>query len=313
MNKTVLVLVLILIFSCLLLSVFDGVEKRDLFLMDTVISLEVKGAGRKNALELIEKELERLEDKFSVNKNGNLSLYNKGKEADDELSLIIEECDKLKVATNGAFDIGIYPVTKLWGFTRETFRVPGEEEIKNALLKKGEEIDLGAYLKGYGADRIKEILEDKKIPEAVVSLGGTVLLNGGDEKNVVVKSPDNEGFSAYIKAKNCVISTSGGYERNFTEKGKIYSHIMNPKTGHPAESGIKSVTVISDKGTISDAFSTALYVMGEDEAKKLYKKEEFEFLIITDDDRLLISEGLEGKVFDIDEKYKVEIIKKAES
>ncbi len=53
--------------------------------------------------------------------------------------------------------------------------------------------------------------------------------------------------------------------------------------------------------------------MGEDEAKKLYKKEQFEFLIITDDDRLLISEGLEGKVFDIDEKYKVEIIKKAES
>lgn len=313
MNKTVLFLVLILIFSVLLLSWFDGEISADLFSMDTVISVNIKGAGRKKALSEIEREIERLNLAYSVNGDGILARYNKGEKADSELSYIIEEAGEIKEKTNGAFDIGIYPVTKLWGFTKGNFKVPEEEEIKNALLKKGEEIDLGAYLKGYGADRIKEILEDKKIPDAVVSLGGTVLLHGDTKKNVAVKSPDGEGFAAHIKTKNCVISTSGGYERNFSEDGKTFSHIINPKTGYPAETEIISATVICEKGSLSDAFSTALYVLGEKGTYELYEREDFEFLIITKDNRLIMSEGLLGKVSGIDEKYKLETYKKAVS
>ncbi len=311
MNKTVLALVIILIFSLLLISYFDGEVRSDIFSMDTVISVNIKGSGRKTALSETEKEIERLNDAFSVNGNGVLARYNKGEEADGELSSIIKECEELKLKTAGAFDIGIYPVTKLWGFTQDEFCVPSDGEIEKALKKSGEEIDLGAYLKGYGADRIREILLSANVPEATISLGGTVLLFGNKDKEVALASPDNDGYACYIKTKECVISTSGGYERNFEADGKIYSHIINPKTGYPAESGIKSATVISKSGVLSDSFSTAVYVMGEDEAKKLYGKENFEFLLITEDDRLIISEGLEGKVYEIDGKYKVEIYKKS--
>ena len=182
-----------------------------------------------------------------------------------------------------------------------------KEEIEEGLEYKGTEFDLGAIAKGYGADRVREILSANKIKDATVSLGGTVLLYGDSEKTVAIASPEGEGYAAYIKGKGCVISTSGGYERYFEENGERYSHIINPETGYPAESGIVSATVISDSGTESDAFSTAVFVMGEEKAKKLWEKENFDAVIITGDGRMIITEGIESSVTGIDDKYEVEI------
>ena len=280
---------------------------RDFFAMDTVISIKLTGIKAEKCAEEIEEEILRLHEELSVNGNGALASYNKGEYCGGEVRELLSESERLKKITDGSFDVGIYPVTKLWGFTTGNFKVPAEEAVKEALLLKGTEIDFGAIAKGYGADRVKEILSENKIKSATISLGGTVLLYGNEERNVAVASPDGDGYAAYIKAKNCVISTSGGYERYFSENGAKYSHIIDPETGYPSESGIVSVTVISESGTESDAFSTALFVMGEERAKELWRRERFGIIIITEDDRIIVSEDVYSLVSGINEKYKTEI------
>ena len=311
MKKKISAILLILLVALLALTSFGSKEvKKDFFAMDTVISVKSKGFFADKAVRETENEIIRLHNELSVKGVGALASFNKGGEAEEELSFILSECERLKEATGGAFDAGIYSVSKLWGFTEDNFRVPLKEEIEEGLKYKGTEFDLGAIAKGYGADRVREILSENKIKDATVSLGGTVILYGDKEKTVAIASPGGEGYAGYIKAKNVVISTSGGYERYFEENGEKYSHIINPETGYPAKSGILSATIISESGTESDSFSTAVFVMGEDKAKKLWKKEEFEAVIITDDGRMIITEGIENTVTGIDKKYEVEIWRK---
>ncbi len=308
MKKKVLIAAfLLLMCAFVFVSFFQREAKKDFFAMDTVISIKINGLGAKRSAEKIEKEIIRLHGELSVNGNGALAGYNRGEDPGEELSYLLSESERLRKETDGAFDAGIYPVTKLWGFTTGAFSVPDEEDVKRALSLKGIQFDLGAIAKGYGADRVREILSEGEIKSATVTLGGTVLLYGNEEMTVAIASPDGEGYAGYIKAKNSVISTSGGYERYFEENGGKYSHIINPETGYPAKSGIISTTVISESGTKSDAFSTAVFVMGEEKAKELWKKERFGLVLITEDGRMIISEDIYPSVSGINEKYKTEI------
>lgn len=311
MKKKITAVLVIVFVVLLILFSLDGKEaQKDFFAMDTVISVRLKGLFADKAITEVEKEILRLHEELSVNGNGALACYNKGEYSGGEVNYLLSESDRIRKETGGAFDAGIYSVTKLWGFTTGTFRVPSDEDVKEALRLKGTQFDFGAIAKGYGADRVREILSENEVKNATVSLGGTVLLYGDEERKVAIASPEGEGYAAYIKGKECVISTSGGYERYFSENGETYSHIMNPETGYPAKSGIISATVISGSGTESDAFSTAVFVMGEEKAKKLWEKESFEAVIITGDGRMIITEGIESSVTGIDDKYEVEIWEK---
>lgn len=306
-KKISAVVLLLIVLFFVFLSFYKQTVTKDFFAMDTVISLNIKGPGAKKCAEKIEEEILRLHKELSVNGNGALSAYNKGEEPGEELSYILSESERIRRETGGAFDAGIYSVTKLWGFTTGVFSVPSDAEIKEALSLKGMKFDFGAIAKGYGADSVKEIIENHNVKEAVISLGGTVLVLGEKDKRVAISSPDSDGYAAYLDATDCVISTSGGYERYFSENGESYSHIMNPETGYPAKSGIVSATVIMEDGMRSDAYSTAVFVMGEERAGKLWENNSFEIVIITDDNRMIISEGLENKISGIDEKYDLEI------
>ena len=311
MKKKISAVLLIALVAVLVLLSFGNKEvKKDFFAMDTVISVKAKGFFADKATTEAEKEILRLHDELSVNGDGALDSYNKGEYSGGEVSYLLSESERIRKETGGAFDAGIYSVSKLWGFTEDNFRVPSKEEIEEGLKRKGTEFDLGAIAKGYGADRAREILYETKIKDATVSLGGTILLYGNKEKTVAIASPEGEGYAGFVKAKNVVISTSGGYERYFEENGERYSHIINPETGYPAKSGILSATVISESGTESDSFSTAVFVMGEDKAKELWERENFETIIITDDGRMIITEGIENTVTGIDKKYEVEIWRK---
>lgn len=303
--SAVILLLAVLFFA--FLSFYNKTATKDFFAMDTVISLDIKGIGAKKCAEEIEEEILRLHEELSVNGNGALACYNKGEYYGGEVNELLSESDRIRRETGGAFDAGIYPVTKLWGFTTGNFNVPSDAEIKEALSLKGTEVDFGAIAKGYGADRAIAILEKYNVREAVVSLGGTVLVYGKNRKKVAIASPDGEGYAAYIECGENVISTSGGYERYFSENGETYSHIMNPKTGYPAKSGIVSATVIMEDGMRSDAYSTAVFVMGEERTRKFWENNSFGLVIITDDNRMIISEDLEGRISGIDEKYELEI------
>ena len=180
--------------------------------------------------------------------------------------------------------------------------------------KDGMKLDFGAVAKGFAADRVRGILEDKA-SSAIVNLGGTVLAYGkkpgGSQWRVGVADPENS--AAYMGMLSCtgkIIATSGSYERCFTgEDGKTYSHIIDPKTGIPVDNGILSVTIISDSGLRSDALSTALFVMGKDGAEKYYRKNRnFDFIILTADKKAYVTAGVYDD-FKLADGYDYEIVK----
>ena len=225
--------------------------------------------------------------------------------------------------TDGALDITIYPLLKAWGFTEDHQQVPSEGDIKKALenidyrkitvnrtedgkavlsVPSPVEIELGAVGKGYAGDLAAEILKENGIDSALIDLGGNIQVvggkpddtkSGGADWTVGFKSPFDGEVFGWVKVKNKAIVTSGGYERYFEEDGKIYWHIMDPKTGYPADSGLLSVSVVAESGALCDALSTAIFVMGEEKAIQLWKeRQDFEFVIVKDDGTVAYTEGL---------------------
>ena len=188
----------------------------------------------------------------------------------------------------GQMDITLGAVTSLWGFSSDEPRVPAQDEIANALATRGAEkivfagdrvtlapgqrLDFGAVGKGEACDIAKTVLDTAPAP-AVFSVGGTVLLYGlkpDGPWTVGVRDPfggANDSCAVYTftpedEGDFCVVSTSGSYEKSFTENGKTYHHIIDPATGYPVETALISVTAVSRSGRLSDALSTALFVNG---------------------------------------------------
>lgn len=211
------------------------------------------------------------------------------------------------------FDMTVAPLVALWGITSDAPRVPSQEEIDALLplvggehvhmddavtLDAGCAVDLGGIAKGYASQQVADILRAHGVTSAVVSLGGNVYVCGskpdGTPWNVGIQDPAGSGYAAMVSLTDRFAVTSGGYQRYFeAEDGTVYRHILDPRTGCPADSDLLSVTIISDDGTAADAYSTALYVMGEQEAVSFWRAHGgFELILITTDGRLLYTPGL---------------------
>lgn len=177
-----------------------------------------------------------------------------------------------------SFDITLRSVSKLWDFNSDNPKPPSEEKIKEALksvnyenivadngeitLSNNSEIELGAVVKGYCADKVFEILKEK---EAVIDIGGTVITSKKDGITAGVRAPFGDGLLCTFELPyGYGVSTSGTYERSFTYDGEFYHHILNPKTGMSVKNNLVSVTVISKSAFISDIFSTKYFVEGLD-------------------------------------------------
>ena len=160
-------------------------------------------------------------------------------------------------------------------------------------------IDLGGIAKGYTSQRIAKIYKKDGVKSGVISLGGNVQAIGtktdGSRWKVGVQSPDDTEsmIGAYEAADEAVI-TSGAYERYFEKDGKTYHHIIDPATGKPSEKDLKSVTIISKNGTLSDTLSTTLFVMGKDKAISYWKKhsKEFNMILVDENNKIYISQGI---------------------
>ena len=219
--------------------------------------------------------------------------------------------------TGGAFDVTVAPLVTLWGITSDAPHVPTQEEIDALLplvgsdhvhmdtevtLDQGCAVDLGGIAKGYASLQVAHILRAYGVTSAVVSLGGNVYVCGsrpdGAPWNVGIQDPAASGYAATVALTDCFAVTSGGYQRYFVaEDGTVYQHILDPRTGRPADSDLLSVTVISDDGTAADAYSTALYVMGEQEAVSFWRAHGgFDLILITADGRLLYTPGLSDAI-----------------
>lgn len=163
------------------------------------------------------------------------------------------------------------------------------------LPKGGMAIGVGAIGKGYAMDRVVELLAGRGFKNVLVSAGGDVVARGtkGPKAwSVGIQDPRGPGYFAVLNLMDQAISTAGDYERYFEVGGIRYHHILDPRTGFPAR-GVRSVTVIADKGLLTDGLDTGIFVMGREAGMKLIEDDpRLEGVIIDDQNTLSVSTGL---------------------
>ena len=163
-------------------------------------------------------------------------------------------------------------------------------------LENGMQIDLGAVAKGYCSDKIVRYLREQNVESAILSLGGNVYALGkksdGKKWKVAINDPVGNGYVGILEAEDLAVVTSGNYERYFEKDGVRYGHILDPKTARPAESDLLSVSVVGKSGTLCDALSTALFVMGKEKACTFLQKAEVDAILVTTDGRVLLTPGV---------------------
>ena len=223
--------------------------------------------------------------------------------------------------TGGLFDITLYPVTSLWDFRSGKGSVPDEERLKDALLLvdsgqlelsgnvltlsgSGTKIDLGAVAKGCISKALKAAMKDRPgVDGGVINLGGNISVFGSKPDNsdwlVGIQKPFSgrgELIAAVSLKDGCVIS-SGVYERNFTEDGTLYHHILSAETGMPVYSGLSQATVIGTDDALADTLSTVCMLLGKDASEKLILEKGFAIRVLytSDDGTLTLFDPSEGE------------------
>lgn len=317
----------------------DSCAKRDLFAMDTYMTITAYGDNAEAALDKACSKITELEGLFSVtDANSDICRINSSDGSTIEInsytSDIISRSKELSEITEGAVDITVYPLVKEWGFTTGNYNVPSEARINELLGFTGTShirlsgskayvpdnflLDLGSVAKGYAGEEAAAILKEEGVSSAILSLGGNVQTIGdkpdGSPWRVAVTSPFSPSdIICTISVRDKAVVTSGNYQRFFVaEDGKKYCHIIDPETGYPVDNGLASVTVIGESGTYCDGLSTALFVMGEEKAVNFLKeRQDFDMLIITNDGRMILTENIYENIEFSDESLsqKAEVIK----
>ncbi len=303
---------------------------RNIFAMDTTMDLTVY--GNSNILDKAEAEIMRIDKMLSkTNKDSEIYRLNEsGKtEISDETKELILKAVEISEKTNGVFDITIEPIMSLWGFSNENFRVPATSELADVLkkvnyknillngnniisLSGNSRIDLGGIAKGFTSDRLTELFKNEGVESAIISLGGNVQAIGkkpdGSRWKIAVQNPFGDAQHPYIgviEAEDKAVITSGGYQRYFEKDGIIYHHIIDPATGYPASNGLSSVTIVSKSGTLADALSTSIYIMGLEDGISFWKQyDDFDVVFVTDNGEIYITDGI-SDVFTSDFEYKI--------
>jgi len=296
------------------------------FAMDTVMDFTIYGeSGLIDQSESLIASLESLvsvtdanSELYAINQTGSGTLTGKA-------SSLMEQALEICRRTDGALDLSIYPIVRAWGFTTGSYQVPDEAEIQALLplvdyrkiqydaaagdvtLPEGMKIDLGSVAKGYAGQLVAQMLREHGVQSALLNLGGNVQTVGakpdGSPWQIGIKDPQGEDAMMVLSVEDQAVVTSGGYERYFEQDGQTYWHIMDPSTGHPADSGLISLTIVGDEGVVCDGLSTALFVMGLEKAADLWAQSgDFEAVFVTASGEVYITEGLRDR-FALTEQY----------
>lgn len=315
----------------------------DYFVMDTYVTIRLANAGDEGVL--TDEYLKEVADNCAAilaEVDGLISCHNEASDisalnsnisvmvgADESLIALLKTADKVTRLTDRAFDYTLGSLTELWN-VKGGGPVPAESDISYALahtgadkfkfkgttiekLDKNVKIDLGGIGKGHATQLILEYLATTDVKYGIVSLDGNIGVYGtesrGETYKIGISDPDGNGVIGHFYLSSGFISVSGDNASFFEADGVRYHHILDAKTGYPADSGIRSVAVYSTNGATADALSTALYVMGVDKTMELYANGEFTFeaVFVTDDGRVITTPGLDNDTFKMTSvKYKHE-------
>ncbi len=339
MKKTIsLFLSLVFLFLCTACAALKPHEM-NFFAMDTAASFQIFGDTAEETANDMQSQVFAIDaalDRHS--ETSAVSALNRGETLPANtayLSDLLPLCLSICKATEGAFEPTMAAVSDAWQFTSENPTVPSETILQSLLQNVGlrehpvltaedsialaekVQLDFGAIAKGYTLDHLYETMKDHHC-YGTLDLGGEICVVGkkpdGSLWRVGIKDPLQEGkLLGVIALHDCFIATSGAYERYFEQDGVRYHHILDPKTGKPTQSGLISVTVVSQSGAWSDALSTALFVLGENGAAKLQKNlaatHPFEYILVSENRHITVSRKL-AKNFTLQNKdYSLETAK----
>lgn len=212
------------------------------------------------------------------------------------------------------FDISVNPLCELWTEFKERGKVGDISQAmqrvgcdgiyvdadKNfaEITKDGASVTLGAIAKGYASDALVDLMRKNGETSALINLGGSIYALGKKENKsdwrVGICDPDfTENSLLTLSVSDTAVVTSGDYERYFEIDGKRYHHIIDPTTGYPAQSGLRSATAVGKKAELCDVMSTAMFVAGAKKAAALCEKYAIDAVLVTDD-TVYYTPGLAG-------------------
>lgn len=297
------------------------------FALGTIINQQVYGANAQKAANEASARIKKLDALWTINQpGGDINKLNRNagqgfvKLEPETIDLLTKARQISDLSGGAALDITVAPLVKAWGIGTDKARIPSDQEIRRlaalvnyrdvkidragnlaSLARTGQMVDLGGIAKGYIGDLVRDIYKKNGIASAFANLGGNVVVMGtkpdGNPWKVGIQNPrsQNGDIVGVVDVVDKAVVTSGDYQRYFIRNGKRYSHIINPKTGYPADSGLMSVTIIAASSTDADGMSKA-YVLGLDQGLELVRRYgKAEAIFITKDKKIYVTPGLNGK------------------
>ena len=310
-------------------------SQSEIFAMDTQMTLTAYGKNRDAGIAAAESIIRSMDSMLDPELETSLvyamnNANGSGVAVSGQIANMISTAQTVYRQSGGALDLTVYPLVKLWGFIDGKYYVPTDEEISACLQKlcfdqvvltsfpssgtysvsmpSYGQISFGAVAKGCAASYAIEAMRNAGVESGIVSLGGNVQTFGqkkdGSPWQIGIEDPDGSQVNLGVLSVEGTASivTSGDYERYIELDGKRYHHIMDPETGCPAESGLRSVTVISRDGLTADALSTALFVMGLEEGAEFWREsDDFEAVFVLTTGEIYATEGanLSGCEFEV--------------
>ena len=313
------------VITILKINNFENNHEKTFTALGTINTLTVFGEKGKEAIDAAIKRVLEIDDRMSAFKASsdvmkiNLSSGIKVQKINKDTFNLLKQSIEFSMLSKGSFDITIGPLTSLCGFGKKMNYIPKLEEIQKILPlvnyqdlildennctafleKNGQAIDLGSIAKGYAADEVKRILLQYKIKNALINLGGNIVVLGHNPEKKLWRIGIQNPFAARgnyigtVRVEKGTIVTAGSNEQFFIKDGVRYHHIIDPRTGYPANKELLSVTVLCESSTYADALTTDLFVSGIENALSILKSAKAEAIFVMQNQDVFVTDGLRG-------------------
>ena len=305
--------------------------------LGTVCTVQLFENGKQKYYDTLFERLEQIEAHMSMNiPSSDIARINAASGGQkiavhDDTFKVIRRALDIAQLSDGAFNPASGALVKLWNIGSDAPHFPSQEEIEGTLALcdwrsvvlsedgeeksvylpvKGTALDLGGIAKGFAADELAA-LKKLKIPRAIINLGGNIYAigekRGKEAWKVGIKNPFDSAASPVValSVKDVSVVTSGVYERFFVYEGRLFHHLLDCKTGYPADNGLMSVTIVSGSSMDADALATAVFVMGKERGMDLLRRMNTEGLCIDTEKTIEATESIKTQALVLNEEFSI--------
>ena len=306
--------------------------------LGTVCTVQLFENGKQKYYDTLFERLEQIEAHMSMNiPSSDIARINAASGGQkiavhDDTFKVIRRALDIAQLSDGAFNPASGALVKLWNIGSDAPHLPSQEEIEGALALcdwrsvvlsedgeeksvylpvKGTALDLGGIAKGFAADELAALIKKLKIPRAIIDLGGNIYAvgekKGKEAWKVGIKNPFDSAASPVValSVKDVSVVTSGVYERFFVYEGRLFHHLLDCKTGYPADNGLMSVTIVSTSSMDADALATAVFVMGKERGMDLLRRTNTQGLCIDTEKTIEATESIKTQALVLNEEFSI--------